>query len=68
MMSQPTLADRARRAAERATTGAAVLLVVQADELPEAKKLIGDAPCIVCTGEDAVKFLEWMRKPRRRGG
>jgi hypothetical protein len=64
--SQPTLTDRAQRCVKRALSGEATMLVVQSDELPEAKRLCEGADVVCCTGEEARTFLEWLRKPKRR--
>lgn len=66
MMRQPSLADRARRAAKRAAAGSPVVLVVTESELDEAKRLCGEAPVVCCTGEDARRFIEYLRRPAKR--
>jgi hypothetical protein len=68
MMQQPTLSDRVDRCVRSANAGQATMLIVGVDQLDEARRLVGQAPVVVCDSADAVRFLEFLRKPRRRRG
>jgi uncharacterized protein (DUF1778 family) len=65
MHPQFSLEARAARCIEHASgpNGQPVMLVVTEAELPKARKLVGDAPCIVATPADAQRFLIWLKKP-----
>lgn len=62
-MTHPhALASRAEGCVRDTEQGMACLLKVESDELEEARRLIGEAPVIVATHEEAMRFLsEWMR-------
>jgi hypothetical protein len=67
MMQQPTLSDRVARCRRHADAGEPVICIVPSSEVEAARQLCGTSPVIICDGNDARRFLEFMsRKPGKK--